>query len=119
MEQLEEIAAEFHRARLAAELFDADWNLVWVSDELKALLGEDDETALGYGTHVLEARNNPLWSRTATEEAQVEWSRANLPFVLHETPTRCLRRSIWTSKEIRASPTGSSHVRHHPLGRIS
>ena len=90
MGKLEEIAAEFHRARLAAELFDADWNLVWVSDELKALLGEDDETALGYGTHALEARNNPLWSRIATDEAQVEWSRANLPFVLHETPDAIL-----------------------------
>lgn len=85
MDQLDEIAAEFHRARLAAELFDANWNLVWVSDELKALLGEADESELGYGTHVIEARNNPLWSRIATEEAQIEWSRANLPFVLHET----------------------------------
>ena len=90
MGELEGIAEEFQRARLAAELFDADWNLVWVSDELKALLGEDDDAALGYGKHVLEARNNPLWSRIATEETQVEWSRANLPFVMFETPDATL-----------------------------
>jgi class 3 adenylate cyclase len=84
--RLAAIAAELTTARLAAELFDPDWKLLWVSDELKALLGEDDETALGCGTHVLEARNNDLWNRAATPESQAEWTRVNLPYVIHETP---------------------------------
>ncbi len=84
------IAREFDRVRLAAELFDPTWKMVWISDELKTLLGEEDEVRIGYGTHVLEARTNELWSRTATPEAQLEWGRANLPYVLHETPPEIL-----------------------------
>jgi class 3 adenylate cyclase len=87
---LEEVAGEIQRVRLAAELFDPDWNLVWVSDELKNLLGEQDEVAIGYGTHCIEARVNELWSASATEEARLEWSRANLPYVLYETPAEVL-----------------------------
>lgn len=84
--RLAEIAEEFDRVRLAAELFDPTWRLVWISDEMKTLIGEQDEIKIGYGTHVLEARTNELWSQTATEEAQLEWGRANLPYVLWETP---------------------------------
>jgi len=80
------IALELHRTRLAAELYDPEWTLVWVSDELKALLGEQDEERLGYGLHVLEARTNELWSHAATLESQMEWSRGNLGYILHETP---------------------------------
>ncbi len=88
--RLAEAATVFGRTRVAAELFDPDWNLVWVSDELKTLLGEEDEEVLGCGTHVLEARNNELWTGTTTPESQVEWARANLPYVLYETPPEIL-----------------------------
>ncbi len=80
------VAAELRRSRLAAELFDPDWNLRWISEELKALLGEWDEERIGYGQHVLEARTNELWSHAATAESQAEWGRVNVPYVLHETP---------------------------------
>ena len=90
--RLAEIAVVLARVRLAAELFDPEWNLVWISDELKTLLGEQDEAALGYGAHVLEARNNELWTRAATPESRTEWGRANLPYVLAETPPETLER---------------------------
>lgn len=89
-DRLAEIARELAETRLAAELFDAEWRLVWISNELKNLLGETDEAMLGVGTHALEARNNELWTRAATPESQVEWGRANLPFVLAETPAEVL-----------------------------
>jgi class 3 adenylate cyclase len=91
---LADIAAVFDASRVSAEIFDPDWNLVWVSDELKTLLGEEDEEALGCGTHVLQARNNELWLRTATAESQVEWSRVNLPYVLFETPPAILAKVL-------------------------
>ncbi len=67
--RLAKIAAELDRVRIAAELFDADWRMAWISDELKTLIGERDEVKIGYGAHVLEARANELWSSAATEEA--------------------------------------------------
>lgn len=84
--RLAEIAAVFSDARVAAELFDPDWNLVWVSDDLKTLIGEEDEDKIGVGDHVLLTRSNELWSHAATDESQEEWSRANLGYILHETP---------------------------------
>ena len=57
--RLAEIAAELDDARLAAELFDADWRLVWVSDELKTLLDERDGPFGDYGQAPPERRPDP------------------------------------------------------------
>lgn len=88
--RLAEIAAVFADARVAAELFDPEWNLIWVSDELKALLGEDDDERLGVGSHIIVARNNELWGHVTTLDSRDEWRRANLGYVLHETPADIL-----------------------------
>lgn len=89
-DRLAEIARELDGTRLAAELFDAEWRLVWISGELKILLGESDEDKLGLGAHALEARTNELWAQAATPDSQAEWGRANLPFVFAETPDEVL-----------------------------
>lgn len=85
-ERLADIAHELDRSRLAAELFDGEWRLAWVSEELKILLGEADESLLGVGSHVLEARTNEFWSRAATPDSRATWSRANVPHIAAETP---------------------------------
>jgi class 3 adenylate cyclase len=92
--ELADVAAVFNRSRVTAEIFDPEWRLLWVSEELKKLLGEEDERALGCGCHVLEARNNELWRRTTTAASRVEWSRVNLPFILYETPQELLEEAI-------------------------
>lgn len=91
--RLAEIAAVYANAKQAAELFDADWNLIWVSDELKTLIGEDDEQRLGVGHHVLVGRNG-FWLDVVTDETQGVWRRANLGYVIHETPGPVLARAI-------------------------
>lgn len=91
---LAEIASVFAEARVAAELFDPDWNLIWVSDELKALLGEGDEEKLGVGKHVIAARSQELWGKSTVADSQEVWSRANLGYVLHETPSEVLARAV-------------------------
>ncbi len=83
--RLAEIASELDGARLSAELFDRDWRLVWISDELKTLLGERDETSIGVGKHVLEARTNDLWTSRTTQSSRSSWTEANLGFILAET----------------------------------
>lgn len=95
--RLAEIALVFGEARVAAELFDPDWTLIWVSDELKTLLGEESEEKLGVGQHVIVARNNELWTHVATEESQTAWNQANLGYVLHETPDEILAAAAETA----------------------
>ncbi len=102
--RLAEIALVFGEARVAAELFDPDWTLIWVSDELKMLLGEEDEEKLGVGQHILETRNNELWAHAATEESQVDWSAANLGYILHETPSEILAEALANIGDLEDDP---------------
>lgn len=89
-ERLAEVAAVYADTQVAAELFDPEWNLIWVSDELKALLGVEDDDLFGVGLHILEGRAGALWAAAATADSQVEWNRANLGYILHETPDEVL-----------------------------
>ncbi|MEA2391217.1 MAG: hypothetical protein QOK31_1326, partial [Solirubrobacteraceae bacterium] len=49
-------AEELERTNWAAELCDPQWRLVWVSSQLRALMGGGDDEALGVGMHLLESR---------------------------------------------------------------
>jgi hypothetical protein len=57
------VIAELEATGGALELLDREWRLVWVSDDLKLLLREDDESQLGYGEHILERYP---WASTPT-----------------------------------------------------
>ena len=88
------MARQLEGARLAAELFDPAWNMVWLSGQLKTLLGEDDEDKLGYGQHCLNVRSNPHWKIVSTDETREMWAQANLAYVLHETPGEILEEML-------------------------
>jgi len=92
--RLADVARQLEHARLAAELFDPGWNMVWLSGQLKTLLGEQDEAKLGYGQHCLNVRSNPHWKVVSTEETREMWARANLPYVIHETPADILEEML-------------------------
>jgi class 3 adenylate cyclase len=84
--RLAEIARNLAASRGGSMLCDADLNLVWVSEELKALLGEYDEDKLGYGRHVIEAYMSDTWSDTVTEETQMRMFVEGLPMMVERTP---------------------------------
>ena len=74
------------RTGWAAQVTDSRWQLVWVSAEMKRLLGCEDEKKLGYGGHVLEAYLTDVWSRTVTPESQLHQLAIDVPFMLADTP---------------------------------
>jgi class 3 adenylate cyclase len=84
--RLAEIARNLASARGGSMLCDADLNLVWVSDELKELLGEHDEVKLGYGKHVVEAYMSDTWSGTVTCETQMRMFMEGLGLMVADTP---------------------------------
>ena len=55
------IAESIESTRWAAEIWDAEWRLAWVSEEIKAILGVDEDADVGYGKHILEARYGEPW----------------------------------------------------------
>jgi class 3 adenylate cyclase len=84
--ELREVAEELDAVACAACIFDSDWDLVWVSTELKVLMGEEDEGKLGYGKHVIEIYSSPTWALLITSESQFNMFQQHLPRYLHDSP---------------------------------
>lgn len=60
-EQLDLIATGLEEAGWAAFILDSDWRFVWVSSELRALVGESEPDRLGLGEHTVVAQGLPAW----------------------------------------------------------
>jgi class 3 adenylate cyclase len=84
--KLRQIAEELDDVACAASIFDATWNLAWVSSELKVLIGEEDEGKLGYGKHVVETYSSPTWALLITTESQLNMFQQHLPRYLYDSP---------------------------------
>jgi class 3 adenylate cyclase len=70
--RLAEWADHIERLQWSAAILDADWNLRWVSRELKGFVGTEDESELGYGLHIAEALLSDAWLRTVAADSQIE-----------------------------------------------
>jgi class 3 adenylate cyclase len=84
--RLVDIARALEATGWAAELYDARWRLVWCSSQLKRLVGEEDDEALGVGLHLLESRLQDVWSRVVPERGMAAWIRETLPPILVDDP---------------------------------
>ena len=80
------VVAEVERTGWAAQLTSPDWKLLWVSSELKRLLGTEDDEELGCGRHVMEAYSREMWSSAVTLETQMEQFALEVPMMLSATP---------------------------------
>jgi len=78
-ERLEWVVRGLDSTGWAAEVCDADWRLIWVSPQTRALIGQDDDSGLGLGEHIIESRRRPAWQRIVSIEAQAQWVRMNVP----------------------------------------
>jgi class 3 adenylate cyclase len=68
--------------RWAAAVIDADYTLVWLSDEMKAFLGSTDDDELGVGVHIISAIFRPTWREKMTLESQFEVFTQAFPYLL-------------------------------------
>jgi class 3 adenylate cyclase len=85
-ERLAVIARAMEATGWAAELYDARWRLVWCSSQLKSLVGEEDDEALGVGQHLLESRLQEVWSRVVPARGMAGWIKETLPPILVDDP---------------------------------
>jgi len=84
---LQEIASELAETRWAAQIFDAQWRLSWVSDELKHLLGDPNDQELGIGEDLADMLDDSVWSRSISDESRGRWLGEILPRALADCPT--------------------------------
>lgn len=80
------VAEALERTRWGALIYDPDWRLVWVSEELVGLLGSDDAEEIGLGEHVMSVFERPRWRRAITPESRLRMLTATLDYILHDTP---------------------------------
>src|SRR5918996_997194 len=85
-DRLNEVAEELAKTGWAAAILDADQRLMWISNELKELLGENDETRLGYGRHILEVWWSGPWADAVTDESRLASWRKVAPWMIHMVP---------------------------------
>jgi class 3 adenylate cyclase len=86
VERLEAIFRQVEALDWAAQFADPDLKLLWVSRELRQILGTEDPEELGYGRHVVEVYLSDLWQRTITHESAVDSFAREMPFYLWATP---------------------------------
>jgi hypothetical protein len=95
--KLEEVIDHLAGSRMAALVCNAEWKLVWVSDELKALIGEEDEAKLGYGRHIVQCWMDNTWGKEIKEESQIQVGMANFPYIAWDTDGGVDQIASWVS----------------------
>jgi class 3 adenylate cyclase len=85
-ELLEAIFDEVETLQWAAQFVDPQLRLVWLSGEMRELLGTEEPEELGYGRHIVEVYLSEVWNKTITYESTIESFMRELPYFLHATP---------------------------------
>ena len=74
------------RARGASFLCDSNVTLVWVSGELRKLLGDPSDEELAIGKHIVEAYMSGVWASAITLESQMRAFTEEFPMCMVDTP---------------------------------
>ena len=72
---LDVIAADLEATGWAAEVCDADWRLVYVTSQLRGVLGSSlGDADLGHGRHILQVRGTPFWQSIIDPDRSGQWA---------------------------------------------
>ena len=82
---LARVAEQLEATGAAAEIYDREWNLVWLTSQFRFFAGDRPLEALGLGAHPVTVRTESLQGMVPFETA-IEWMRRNIPLMAHETP---------------------------------
>jgi class 3 adenylate cyclase len=85
-QRLKPIIEALVHTRWGAMIYDPQWTLIWVSDELGQLLGSEEPRELGIGRNVIEVFQLPRWRDALTAESAAELLGHNLGHILHDQP---------------------------------
>src|SRR5919106_5441211 len=84
--RLQSLIDQLQGTQAGIELYDSEWRLVWLSDEIKEMLGEFDDEKLGIGRHMIEAVCfNEIWFKRITPESLFQLALDITPLQLRDT----------------------------------
>ena len=97
---LRQVIDELEQTGFAVEVVDPEWRLVWISSQLREMVGDHDDQALGIGQHYLVTRDLPVWEDKVLFDEPFEISRRVLPYMAYDTPggVDALRERIGPSR---------------------
>jgi class 3 adenylate cyclase len=72
--------------RWAAEVCDAEWNLVYVTSGLREVVGMGATDDIGIGLHIAQSRHSQDWDETLAEADKRRWLLTNVPYMIGDTP---------------------------------
>ena len=84
--RLAAVAEQLEGTRWAAELWDSEWRLAWVSAELRAVLGDGTDEELGFGRHAIEVRFSDPWYASISDSSRRRLFDTEVGYMAHDTP---------------------------------
>ena len=82
---LARVAEQLEAIGSAAEIYDRDWSLVWLTSQFRLFTGDRPLSELGLGKHPVAVRTSALDGMVPFETG-IEWMRKNIPLMAHDTP---------------------------------
>ncbi len=82
---LARVAEQLETTGAAAEIYDREWSLVWMTSQFRLFAGDRPLDQLGLGQHPVTVRTSPLDGMVPLETG-LEWMRKNIPLMAHDTP---------------------------------
>ena len=83
--RLSGVAEELEATGGAAEVYDREWRLVYLTSQFRFFAGNRSLEELGLGRHAVEIRVSELHGMVPPE-ASLRWLRMNIPLMAHDTP---------------------------------
>jgi class 3 adenylate cyclase len=80
------IVEHLDATRWAAEVCDAEWNLVYVTSGLREVVGASPSDDVGIGLHIAQSRHSQDWDQTLAVADKRRWLLTNLPYMIDDTP---------------------------------
>ena len=83
--RLADVAERLETTGGAAEIYDAEWHLVYLTSQFRWFAGDKPLEELGLGGHAVAIRVAELHGMVP-EEVSLRWLRSNIPLMAHDTP---------------------------------
>ena len=83
--RLADIAEQLETTGGAAEIYDTEWRLVYLTSQFRFFAGDKSLEELGLGRHAVSIRAAELHGMVP-DEVELRWLRTNIPLMAHDTP---------------------------------
>jgi class 3 adenylate cyclase len=93
-QRLDEVARAVEATGWAAEVYDSNWRLAWVSKELQTLLKNPTPKEFGLGSHIFEAYNLPAWVNLVDREKSLNLLKPIIPYILYNSKQKDIEKII-------------------------